>query len=205
MTLQKLFNKYGADKSSKHKYHTVYENYFKEIREKKINFLEIGIFKGNSIEALIEYFPNATIYGIDIFKRLTPDDVPILKHERVKWIKADSRKSDIIEKINKYWPETTFDIILDDGMHTPEANKLTFRMLSDFLKDDGVYFIEDVFPLDIMTIKEMNNDWIKRNSDSLNHFEFQMFKDELKDWRIKQYDLRDKTGQPDSYIYRIKR
>jgi hypothetical protein len=113
--LQNLFDKYQCDKSSKHSYHTVYEKEFEAIREEPINFLEIGVFKGQSLQAWLDYFPNATFYGIDIFTRVDPKDIPVLQNKRVKWIRADSTKTNIRELIPTVWSDIEFDIILDDG------------------------------------------------------------------------------------------
>lgn len=48
----------------------IYENYFKELRLKKINILEIGIDKGDSLRIWRDYFPNANICGVDIKKKI---------------------------------------------------------------------------------------------------------------------------------------
>lgn len=203
--MRKLFNKYKCDKGHKHGYEEVYEKNFEKLKNEKINILELGIFKGASTEAWVDYFPNATIYGIDIFKRLDPKTVPILNHERVKWIKGDSLKSSIAKQIEKEWGDVRFDIIIDDGMHTPDANRISFQHLNPFLKDDGAYFIEDVFPIDIMSQKEMSIEWIVRRGESYNMFNYMMFLNSLDGWQIKKYDLRKKSGEPDSYIFRLKK
>lgn len=77
--LEELFNKYGCDKAVKHNYHTVYEPEFDTIRNESINILEVGVFKGDSVRAWLEFFPNATIYGIDIFTRVKPEDIDVLQ------------------------------------------------------------------------------------------------------------------------------
>ncbi len=65
--LLKIFDKHETDKGSvKHFYNEVYEPHFETVRYRHINILEIGVFKGASTAALHEYFPNATIYGLDI-------------------------------------------------------------------------------------------------------------------------------------------
>lgn len=203
MLLKNLFIKYRCDKGTKHGYDKVYSKEWESIREEPINFLEIGIFEGISTQAFLEYFPNANFYGIDIFERLNPEDVPVLKNERVHWIKGNSMLGSIKKKINEQWPDVKFDIILDDGKHTPEANALTFKNMSPFLKDTGTYYIEDVFPLHIMTIKEMNHPWVQKKSDELNYLKFQMFDKQLQGWNTKEFDLRKKSGHPESYIFRI--
>ena len=203
MLLGKLFQKYRCDKGTKHNYHEVYSELWESLRNKPINFLEIGIFKGLSTKAFLEYFPKAKFYGIDIFSRLNPEDVPVLNNERVRWIKGDSMHHNIRSQIQKEWKDIQFDIILDDAKHTPEANQLTFKNLSPFLKDNGMYLIEDVFPLHIMNIKEMNHHWVQKKSDELNYLKFQNFQKELQGWKVTEYDLRKKSKQPESYIFKI--
>ena len=203
MSLGKLFRKYRCDKGTKHNYDKVYSELWESLRNKPINFLEVGIFKGLSTEAFLEYFPKAKFYGIDIFTRLNPEDVPVLNNERVRWIKGDSMNHNIRSQIKKEWKDIQFDIILDDAKHTPEANQLTFKNISPFLKDNGMYLIEDVFPLHIMNTKEMNHQWVKEKSDELNYLKFQNFQKELQGWKVTEYDLRKKSKQPESYIFRI--
>ena len=132
MVLDTLFNKHGCDKSSKHNYHRVYEKEFSHYRDKEINILEIGIFKGDSIKAWLEYFPNAHIYGIDIFTRIIPEDIEVLSDERVHWIRGDSLSKSIVDFVQDAWHGIKFDIIIDDGKHTPEANRLSFKYLNQF-------------------------------------------------------------------------
>ena len=40
--------------------------------------------------------------------------------------------------------EPAFDIIIDDGLHTEEANIGTFFTFEPYLKSGGVYIIEDI-------------------------------------------------------------
>ena len=151
MNLRDLFDKYNCDKAKKHSYDEVYGPEFEAIREDQINVLEVGIFRGESMRAWLDYFPNATIYGIDIFTRLDPSDISdVLDHERVAWVKADS----LITKIEDVFPGVEFDIVIDDGMHTPRANMLTFKNIVGSLKEDGAYYVEDVFPRDTMSEEE---------------------------------------------------
>ena len=45
-----------------------------------------------------------------------------MQHERVKWLKCDSTSYDVGNQIENAWPGIRFDIIIDDGLHTPAAN-----------------------------------------------------------------------------------
>jgi ubiquinone/menaquinone biosynthesis C-methylase UbiE len=201
--LEELFNKYGCDKAVKHNYHEVYEAEFDTIRNEEINILEVGVFKGDSVRAWLEFFPNATIYGIDIFTRVKPEDIDVLQHERVKWLKSDSTNIAVRDQIKKAWPRIRFDIIIDDGLHTPAANAKTLHNLFPLMKKNGRFYVEDVWPLDIMTTAEMQHHWVRSHPDRYNILEMNKFTAEISNKSTQRFDLRKSTGQPDSYIIRV--
>lgn len=198
--LYTLFEKYKTDKSSKHSYHLIYEPLFSPLKDKEINFLEVGVWKGHSMQAFLEYFPKAQMYGIDIFSRLNIEEVECFGDPRVNLAKCDSTS---LKETSKALHDfgVTYDIILDDGAHTPESNKLTFRHCSQYLKSGGMYIIEDVWPLDIMTDKELRHRWLIRHPDRYNGQEHLSFLTELKNsgWTMTRYDNR-LFGDPDSYV-----
>ena len=189
--------------SCKAHYHTVYEPEFDTIRNESINILEVGVFKGDSVRAWLEFFPNATIYGIDIFTRVKPEDIDVLQHERVKWLKADSTNIAVRDQIKKEWPRIRFDIIIDDGLHTPDANAKTLHNLFPLMKKNGKFYVEDVWPLDIMTTEEMQHHWVRKHPERYNILEMNKFTAQISDKSIKRFDLRKSIGEPDSYIIRI--
>ena len=167
--LGSLFKKYKCDKV-KHGYHKIYENYIEDKRYDKLNVLEIGTFYGSSIKSWLDYLPNSTIYTIDTFERKNENQVGILKNERVKWHKCDSTKT----RLDNIW-NIQFDIIIDDGLHTANAQRRTFHNLFMNLKDNGFYFIEDVHLPNMITDKQLENLsdnmklWFKEHC-SLNEF-----------------------------------
>lgn len=198
--LKTLFDRYGCDKATKHKYHRIYEKYMEPRREDPINILEVGVFKGNSIEAWLDYFPNATIYGIDIFVRVQPEKIAALNHPRVKWARGDSTKSADTVGL---WPDVKFDFIIDDGLHTPMANKATFDNLVGKLAEGGQFFIEDVFPIDRMTPSEMMTPWVRNNPKDYNTAAFAEFMQSANKYKHERYDNRKLSMQPDSYMFVI--
>jgi len=199
--LKELFDKYNCDKSAKHNYHEVYESLFEPYQNDPINFLEIGVFKGASTAAIHEYFPNATIYGLDIFERVDVNEIDILKEDRVNWLKGNSLNPSIADAIEAKWPGIKFDFILDDGAHWPEANRKTMENIIQFLAEDGIYIIEDVFPMSIMTQSELNLPWLKQSPDKYDMLKYYEFEDAMKKTglAINRYDLRG-SNAPDSYV-----
>jgi len=120
-----------------HGFIELYEQIFFPLRDKPIKFLEIGIFKGGSIEVWQDYFPKAKIYGIDI------RDYSELDSARVKTGIADQADREqlaaFIEQSGK-----DFDVILDDGGHKMWQQQISFGFLFKYLKPGGFYIIEDV-------------------------------------------------------------
>lgn len=202
--LQQLFNKYGADKASKHHYDTVYHEQLQHLRDVEFNLLEIGIFKGDSIRAWVEYFPKATIYGVDTFQRIAPKEIDILEHPRVKWLKSDSTNPSLAVQIEKKWgSDVEFDVIIDDGLHTPEANGKTLTILWPFLAANGIYFVEDVWPIGKMTSTQLNHRWVKQHLEDYNVLKYDFFLRQLRDKQVEEFDLRKLSGEPDSYIFKV--
>jgi len=140
-SVSEIFDKYNTDKNSFfHNYCRQYEDLFEKLRDKEIKYLEIGIFRGESIKAMKEVFKNSKIIlGIDI----NPD---CKKYEDVNnniFVEiGDASDKSFLEYIfNKYGD---FDVILDDGSHTNEDVIKSFEYLfHNVLKDNGLYVVED--------------------------------------------------------------
>ena len=142
MTLIEIINqndyiiKHGTDKEAKHKYCSAfYDNTFFDLKDKKLNILEIGIQNGSSLVLWNEYFKNSIIYGIDntnfIKDRL--DTYP-----RIKTIIQDAYKKELTSNL------PLFDIIIDDGPHTLESQIKFINNYFKKLNKNGKLFIEDV-------------------------------------------------------------
>ena len=92
-----------------------------------------------SLKAWRDYFENANIYGADI-------DTNILKNDtRIKTFFVDQTKPKIIKSMFKKIGVSEFDIILEDGLHEYGANICFFENSIEFLSDEGIYIIEDVY------------------------------------------------------------
>lgn len=133
--LRKIFDKHGCDKGRRHGYERVYEPILAPVREQPITLLEIGVYKGASIRAWLEYLPNATLIAVDTFQRVPPQAVSILAHPRVRWFQCDSTaEAPDVEPV---------DFIIDDGCHDPAAQIATLRHFLPLLTPGGRYFVED--------------------------------------------------------------
>ena len=150
-----LFEKYKADKCAAvfHDYSPSYFEVLNPFKETFTNVLEIGIGNiplmdghvgggytpGASIKAWRDFFPNATIYAIDIL-----EDV-MFEEDRIKTYVADQSSVESLkaftDKVN-----VTFDLIIDDGSHDVEHQIISVHELSKSLKPGGIYIIEDIAP-----------------------------------------------------------
>jgi hypothetical protein len=120
------------------------EFYEEELKEKKINnLLEIGIgfkhsFPGASLRAWGEIFPSARIYGADNNREV------LFNEKNIKTFYTDQLNINELENLKKILNNVVFDVIIDDGLHTFEANVNTFNVFKNSLSKSGLYFIEDV-------------------------------------------------------------
>lgn len=204
-SMRDIMQKYGCDKVE-HLYYKEYEKSFESIRNSFINILEIGIWKGTSHSSWIDYFPNAQVYGIDIFTRVNPEDVPILQHPRMHWLRGDSTDPSVQTSIQNEWGDIKFDIIIDDGLHTPKANRLTFENLKMFgTGGDTIYYVEDVWPLHKMNAKELNHSWVLKKPLEYNENEWDKFWDVItsNSFLVADIDLRTESKMPDSYLIKM--
>jgi len=183
------FRKHGCDKS-RHGYESVYESAFDLFRNFPMNILEVGIFRGASLAAWLDYFPSAQITGLDTFQRIDPKDVPILKHPRVHYKVADSREVKLNEE---------FDIIIDDGAHTHRDQLETFKNLWPYT---DWYFIEDVWALDCMSATERKHKWLEK--DGFSDDEYRQLLAAVSEHDVIFHDLR-KGHCPDSFIIEVRR
>lgn len=135
-----------TDRAGWRGYDRVYTKYFKDIRNKNLNVLEIGIKEGYGIYAWQRYFNAATLYGVDIdWNSGIMEERRAIKENHKLFQKArlynlDSTKED--HWLQFYGKE--FDIIIDDGDHHPMSQLNTFKYGWKYLKAGGLFFIEDI-------------------------------------------------------------
>lgn len=146
-SLDKLFIKYGTDKSSQHhNYSPYYEKHFEKFRFTNTKLVAVGIGGyeypdrgGGDIKAFSDYFisQKAQIHAIDIF------DKSGLKFDpRVSVYKGSQDDGDFLTEVMLKCGEP--DIIIDDASHINIPTIQTFKHLFPWLKSGGIYVIEDV-------------------------------------------------------------
>jgi hypothetical protein len=172
--LDKLFQKYNSDKSTMHDYHKIYAHYFHN--NKTFTLIEIGIGTNNtdvisnmskygspgaSLYAFSEAYPNSKIIGCDIDRRI------LFNTDNIKTFFLDQNNYSTFSALSQY--KNKVDFIIDDGLHSQNANLNSMLFALESLKVGGVLFIEDIpeYSLDV---------WHIANNLLPSNFEFQMIK-----------------------------
>jgi hypothetical protein len=152
--LEHLGKKWGATKIEHSHYLETYACSLQHLRDKELRVLEIGIDLGGSHRMWAEYFPNATIFGIDPF-HLSESAFPgrpglqpaglreQLESEGIRTFKGNQLdRGDLQKFIDLHG--TDFDVIIDDAAHMPDAIQTSLGYLFPHLKSGGLYFVEDL-------------------------------------------------------------
>jgi hypothetical protein len=122
-------------------YFDIYDKHFNKFIGKNPIILEIGVFKGGSIDMWNYYFDNnCTIYAIDI----NEECLKLQKDfgDNVHIIIGDQNDDNFWKKFLE--KNINFDIIIDDGSHVPKHQIRTLKKMYNYLKNGGIYLCEDI-------------------------------------------------------------
>jgi hypothetical protein len=103
------------------------------------HYMPESYIPGASLRAWNDYFVNSKIYGADI----QPDTQ--FEENNIKTFLCDSTNKNSVDDIFLN-SDIKFDIIIDDGYHLDSAQKSTLSNFFPYLKDGGLYIIEDIYP-----------------------------------------------------------
>jgi len=169
--LFRLFGNYGSDKAIKHGYHLIYGEIFEKLKNSEFNILEIGIgsinpelvsnmgrggHPGASLHAFRDFSEKIKVTGVDI------DRDTLFADTRIETFFLDQTSaqswSNLIENLNG----KKFDLIIDDGLHSPSTNMNSIIFGSKILKNGGLILIEDIqsraLPVWSLVHKLLSND-----------------------------------------------
>ncbi len=100
------------------------------------------------------FFYNSDIFGADI------DTNILFNTDKIKTYFCDQTNPDIIKKMwNEPDLQDNFDIIIEDGLHTFNANVSFFENSIHKLKSNGYYIIEDINYLDKQLFINKIKEW----------------------------------------------
>jgi hypothetical protein len=152
--LGELFTNYGSDKASPNNYDLVYQGILNSIN-KPTKIFEIGLGTNNvdivstmgkkgkpgaSLRAFRDYVNSALIYGADFDKRI------LFNENRIKTFFVDQTSPKTFDDLSKKIGNN-FDLMIDDGLHSPSPNLHSLNFFLSRLKVGGYAVIEDINPL----------------------------------------------------------
>ena len=151
--LKDLFDRYGSDKGDPdHRYHLLYGALLPTTEASAV--LEIGLGTNNpdvvsnmgtrgkpgaSLRAFRDYLPDAQIYGADVDRGI------LFSESRISTFFVDQTDFETFSALGTSLP-AQFDLIIDDGLHSPNANLATLIFGLERLKVGGHLLIEDISP-----------------------------------------------------------
>ena len=147
--LCKLGGKYNTDKSQfnkkghRHSYTAAYNLLFTHLKNKKINFAEIGILNNSSIKMWRDYFKFANIDGFDYDKKL----INKARRHNLKKVNYHYINVNSVNSISDAFKKTKkkYDIIIDDSTHFFDHQINIINVTKKFLNKDGFLIIEDIY------------------------------------------------------------
>lgn len=181
--LSSIVDNTRTDKNTVHSYLDLYDRLLVNKRESAKNVLEVGIYHGGSIKLWYDYFPNATIYGLDIIDNNNVWDV-LKNNDRIKLYTSTNAYDEGKFKENFLDKNIKCDVMLDDGPHTLQSMKDFIRLYSQIMTEDGILIIEDI----------QEWEWI----DILKNHVPESFKQ-----YVKVYDLRANKNRYDDIVFTI--
>ena len=167
--LHELFNHYGSDKGSleiqnsrnlwiSHTYADIYHQLFQHCRDNIKIMIECGIGTDNpllvssmgkgaspgaSLRAWKDYFPNALIVGLDIDRNI------LFQEDRISTFYCDQTKRSDFAEVCKLLRLSSFDLMIDDGLHTSQAAITLFNSAKAYMTENSIYVIEDMDSKDL--------------------------------------------------------
>ncbi len=119
-------------------YFEIYERHFSRYRGRPVTIVEIGVYKGGSLQMWKHYFgPQARIYGIDIDPACQE-----FAEAQVEILRGSQEDRSFLRSVRERIPH--IDILIDDGGHTMQQQIVTFEELFAHVARDGVYLCEDL-------------------------------------------------------------
>jgi SAM-dependent methyltransferase len=151
--LRELFALHGSDKCDPHNYHHLYGAILSR-PETITRLFEIGLGTnhldvvstmgphgrpGASLRAFRDFLPNARIHGADIDRRI------LFTEDRIETHYIDQTDLAVVDALVAQLDDD-FDLIIDDGLHAPNANLAALIFGLRKLRPGGCLVVEDIHP-----------------------------------------------------------
>lgn len=152
--LSRLFAKYGSDKSKNHDYHRVYPWILANVPSGPA--VEIGLGSNNldvpsnmgangvpgaSLRGWRDIGIFSAVWGADVDRRVLFSE-PGIETRFVDQLDSESLEA-LAQELQRQFPDGVA-LVIDDGLHTAEANTNTIRELWPIVRDGGYLCVEDL-------------------------------------------------------------
>ena len=135
-------------------YADIFHENLRELRNKKLDVLEVGLARGDGIASLYFYFRN------DNFIWIYNNPFRIrYKSNRIRSIYGETSSKKILKNLANHLNQK-FDIIIDDCSHRLIDQILCFAENFKNLKKDGIYIVEDLNYPELFKIYNPTNEVI---------------------------------------------
>jgi O-methyltransferase len=114
-----------------------YEQYFESKKHETINVLVLSVLQGHSLKMWLDYFPHATLVGVDNRLQFSSSD------PRVTLVEGDQEDAEFLHLVGQDYG--LFDIIIDDGGHTMKGQQVSLQVLFPFVKPGGLYAVDFLY------------------------------------------------------------
>ena len=120
------------------RYMGIYEELLGPLRRERFALLELGVWKGDSLQMWRDGFSQATVVGVD----LDPPSVNL--GPRVHVERGDATDPAFLRAVRERHAPDGFEVIVDDASHEagPTAASLA-HLFANHLRPGGLYLIED--------------------------------------------------------------
>lgn len=119
-------------------YFDIYHRHFQKFIGREVHVLEVGIYSGGSLSMWKHYFgKDCKIYGMDIEPACKS-----YEENGINVIIGDQSDREFWKKFRETVPQV--DIVIDDGSHDPEHQRITLEEILPHIRPGGVYLCEDI-------------------------------------------------------------
>jgi hypothetical protein len=119
-------------------YFDIYHRHLAKFRGITPTVLEVGIYSGGSLSMWLDYFGSGTrIHGVDI-----EETCRTYERDEVTVHIGDQEDRRFWRHLKREVP--AFDVVIDDGGHLPDQQRVTLEEVLPHLAPNGVYLCEDV-------------------------------------------------------------
>ena len=73
----------------------------------------------------------------------------MFEEDRIRTFYVDQTRIDSFHELSANLPDVLFDLVIDDGLHSPNANIATMLFALTILKPSAFFVVEDISPSSI--------------------------------------------------------